>query len=35
MSRDLYRFSCAMDGSVTEADREACLHELLFRFLPY
>lgn len=35
MNRRLYRFSCLMGGSVTEAGREACLHELLFRFLPY
>lgn len=35
MNKRLYRLSCAMDGSVTEAGREACLHELPFRFLPY
>ena len=27
MSRDLYRFSCAMNGSVTEAGRDACLQD--------
>ena len=27
MNRRLYRFSCLMDGSVTAAGREACLHD--------